>query len=76
MIAAVGGTNVNTDEFSKVLASAHPGETVHLKVVHNGAMRELDVQLGADPDVIYVLKPIEKMTDSQRKIYQGWLGLK
>ena len=31
--------------------------------------------LGADPNVTYVLKPMENMSDSQRKIYRGWLGL-
>ena len=30
--------------------------------------------LGTDPDVTYVLKPIENMTDSQQKIYRSWLG--
>ena len=31
--------------------------------------------LGADPNVTYVLKPMENMSDSQRKIYRSWLGL-
>jgi len=31
--------------------------------------------LGADPNVAYVLKPMENMSDSQRKIYRNWLGL-
>ena len=31
--------------------------------------------LGADPNVTYVLKPMENMSDSQRKIYQSWRGL-
>ena len=31
--------------------------------------------LGADPNATYVLKSMENMTDSQRKIFRSWLGL-
>ena len=31
--------------------------------------------LGADPNATFVLKPMENMSDSQRKIYQSWRGL-
>ena len=31
--------------------------------------------LDADPNVTYVLKPMENMSESQQKIYRSWLGL-
>ena len=76
VIVAVGGQTVNADEFLRTLASSRPGETVRVTVIHDGAPREVEVKLGADSTVTYILKPMEEISDSQRTIYRSWLGLK
>lgn len=76
VVFEVNGKGINAEEFRKVLAGTRPGDTVRLRVNHQGELRELELKMGADPDVTYTLAPMDSMSESQRKVYRDWLGLR
>jgi len=76
VVMAVDGRDVNAERFLQALSGKRPGETVRLTVNHHGARRDLELKLSENPDVTYLLSPMDTMSESQRKMYLSWLGLR
>jgi predicted metalloprotease with PDZ domain len=74
-VTAAEDKPVTAEEFQAALAARHPGEVLHVTVLHAGATKEISISMASDPYPTYVLKPMEKPTDLQKQIYRSWLGL-
>jgi predicted metalloprotease with PDZ domain len=76
VVVAVDGKVVDESEFQRVLEALKPGGSVHLSVIRSGELKEFTVTPVPYPFTIFRLRPAEKMTDLQRRIYESWTGNK
>ena len=75
-ILALEGKAVDSDSFSSAIQDRKPGDTLHVTVIRLGRLMDITLTLGANPYATYSLKPVEHPTDSQKAIYNSWLGQK
>jgi predicted metalloprotease with PDZ domain len=76
VIYAVDSRALNSDEYDKEIATHKPGDTVRITILRVDEFKEFSVTLGANPYLVYTLKPMEHPTDEQKAIYNSWLGAK
>jgi predicted metalloprotease with PDZ domain len=71
-IVAADNRAVTTDELTRALEAARPGGTLRLTVNHLGTLKELTLTAGTNPRVNYRLRRMESLSDSQRRMFEGW----
>ena len=75
-IIALDGARVNKDTFEALIAARRPGEIVHLTLFRNDDLRTFDIKLGGQVDAPFKLAQLTSVSDQQKRIYQGWLGVR
>jgi predicted metalloprotease with PDZ domain len=76
VVIAIDGRAVSPEEMTEVVNTHNVGDAIKLTVVRLGELRDFNVTLTANPNPIYLLKPVEHPTELQMKIYRSWLGVK
>jgi predicted metalloprotease with PDZ domain len=76
VILAFDGQAINDDNEPTVFATKHPGDTLRITALRGGRVVEFAAVLRTSPNPTYTLKPLEKMSGEQKKIYESWLGKK
>jgi predicted metalloprotease with PDZ domain len=76
VILAFDGQAINDDNEPTVFATKHPGDTLRITALRGGRIVEFAAVLRTSPNPTYTLKPLEKMSGEQKKIYESWLGKK
>lgn len=75
-IIALDGARVSKDSFETLIAARRPGEIVHLTLFRNDDLRTFDIKLGGRIDAPFKLAQQASIGDQQKRIYQGWLGVR
>jgi predicted metalloprotease with PDZ domain len=75
LLVAIDGRAVTVGGVSDAVGAHKPGDNIRIAVFREGRLREFQATLCGNPHFAYELKPMEKMSQQQKKIYQGWLGL-
>ena len=75
-IIALDGAKVNKATFETLIAARRPGEIVHIAVFRNDDLRTFDIKLGGRMDAPFKLAQQASISDQQKRIYQGWLGVR
>jgi predicted metalloprotease with PDZ domain len=76
VILALDDRSINSDDLSSAVALHNPGDTLKISLIRLGELRNFNVTVGSNPYATYTLKPTENPTDSQKEIYNSWLGIK
>jgi predicted metalloprotease with PDZ domain len=76
VILAVDGHTLGAGGLGEALDGRKPGEVLHVLVERMGDVKDIAVTIGSNPHPTYALKPMEKMSEAQKAIYNGWLGIK
>ncbi|HEX8494015.1 MAG TPA: PDZ domain-containing protein [Pyrinomonadaceae bacterium] len=73
-IVALDGYRVNRDQFGQRIAEKRPGDTARLTVFRIDELRTFEIKLGGIKDASYRPIAVERPTEEQARLYQGWLG--
>ena len=76
VIFAVDGRAIDNDGFTAQMKAHKPGDTIRITVLRLGEFEEFPVTLAASPYPTYTLKPMESQTESQKAMYNSWMGIK
>ena len=76
VVLGVGGRAVDADGYDRAINEHKPGDTIQVTVLRLGEFKDIAVTIASNPHPTYALKPMEKQTDEQKAIYNGWLGIK
>jgi predicted metalloprotease with PDZ domain len=72
VVLAMNGRATGSD-FETRLAQLHPGDTIHLRVRHQGTEHEMQWRVGTREEVEFELKDVEYVTTQQRARRAAWL---
>ncbi len=73
-LVALNGTRLTFAEYDKALERVPPGSPVDLAVFRRGFLRHVTLTTGRSPPEKYRFTPRTGATDSERRIYESWLG--
>ncbi|HTV58284.1 MAG TPA: PDZ domain-containing protein [Verrucomicrobiae bacterium] len=74
VILAVDGRTADSDEAARILSAHKPGDTITFLVERLGRVQEISMKAISSPYYTYTLKPMDKMTPSQKAIYDSWIA--
>lgn len=74
VLVGVNGKEVTLESFPAAIGALKPGETARITVAREKSLRDFSVVLAPNPYSIIHIMPVEKPTDLQKKIYEGWIG--
>ena len=75
-IIALNNVRVTKDFFDARMAEKKPGELINLTIFRFDDLSTLLIKLGGRPEGTFRIVPVENPTDTQKRIYQSWLGTK
>lgn len=74
-IVALDGARVTKETFELKLKEKKPGDTIHVTVFRFDDLRTFDIRLGQREDAPFKVAPLAQVSDEQKRIYDGWLGV-
>jgi predicted metalloprotease with PDZ domain len=74
-IIALNNMRVTKEQFDARMAEKKPGDLINLTIFRFDDLSTLLIKLGGRTEGTYRIVPLENATESQKKIYQSWLGL-
>ncbi|MCL5288385.1 MAG: PDZ domain-containing protein, partial [Acidobacteria bacterium] len=74
VIVALDGRAVDLSEFQRALGALKPGGTLRLAVIRRGELKEISVTAVPYPYTTFELRVMENPTETQRRIYDSWVG--
>lgn len=72
-LVALDGVKVAAEKFAESLERFPPGTTVPITVFRRGLLTQLEVTTGKAPPAEYEFSVREDASESERKVYEGWL---
>lgn len=73
-IIALDNMRVTREQFDARMAEKKPGQLVNLTIFRFDDLSTLLIKLGSRTEGTYRIVPVENATESQKKIYQSWIG--
>ncbi len=73
-IVALNGFRIRSSDFTERIASMKEGEEVSMTVFRNDKLKELKIKLEYFGIPSFSVKKVDKPTELQKVIYEGWLG--
>jgi len=73
-IIALDGARVDKDTFAALIAAKTPGTTVRITVFRSDDVRTFNIKLGGAIDAPYRIVALARVSEQQKRIYQGWIG--
>ena len=73
-IVAIDGYRASNAFLQSYLGEKKPGDTVKLTLFRFDKLRDVQFKLGANTRVEYVVRPVEKPTAEQQKLYREYLN--
>ena len=73
-IIALNNVRVTKDFFDARMAEKKPGELINLTIFRFDDLSTLLIKLGGRTEGTFRIVPVENPTDSEKRIYQSWLG--
>jgi len=73
-IIALDNMRVTKEQFDARMAEKKSGELINLTIFRFDDLSTLLIKLGGRTEGTYRIVPVESATDTQKKIYQSWIG--
>jgi len=74
-ILAIDGYRVDQKEMDKLIGLKNGGDQVMITVTRDGMLKDLDITLGTNKQLVYKIMPREERTKAQELVYKKWLSV-
>ncbi len=72
-LVAINGARIAPEDWEKRVDELEPGERLRVTLFRSGYLRELPLVVGARENATWTIQRLEKPSEAQKKVYEGWL---